>query len=111
MGWVYRLHFWQPIGGTGSNSALHYTGWAGMKTLERRLAQHASGTAGVPITTEFHRRGIGFWVADIEPGTRDDERRIKRQHGGAGRTCSVCAILAAQAMVCSDVTTLLTLAA
>jgi hypothetical protein len=82
-GLVYTLHLWPPLA-----HAKHYTGTArDERRLPERLADHALGR-GARLTQVQVGRG-GFWVlAQIQPGGRTLERRLK-QHGAA-RRCEVC---------------------
>ena len=87
MGSIYTIHFDKPLGTSGRNAAQHYTGWA--KNWKQRFARHQNGTSGVPIINAALRAGITFQVVDVRRGTRDDERRMKR-NGHHVRRCSIC---------------------
>jgi len=79
---VYTLHLWPPLGHAG-----HYTGTTPERRLVQRLTDHALGR-GARLTQVQVERG-GTWVlAQIQPGDRTTERRLK-QHG-ATRRCEVC---------------------
>lgn len=88
IGSIYTLHFNAPIGGSGRNSASHYTGWA-KGDATARIAHHRRGNSGAKIVEHVVASGIGFVVGDIRPGTREDERRIKN-NGNHARRCAVC---------------------
>jgi predicted GIY-YIG superfamily endonuclease len=82
-GTVYLLHFDRPY-----RHAAHYTGFA--TNLAARLAAHATGH-GARLLAVIHAAGIGWTLARTWPGTRSDERALKRQ-GGASRRCPLCGI-------------------
>jgi predicted GIY-YIG superfamily endonuclease len=83
---VYILHFNVPIA-----HARHYTGYC--KDIARRLAQHRMGRdgkhGGARLTQVACERGIDFQLVYLEPGTRADERRLKRAKN-APRLCPIC---------------------
>lgn len=81
-GYVYLLHFDGKI----ADHAQHYLGWA--SNVDTRIAQHKAGN-GARITAELKRLGMTFEVVAIWPGTRNDERRMKRRHHHS-RYCHVC---------------------
>ena len=81
VGEIYLLHFDRPL-----QHARHYRGWA--RNLAGRLAHHAKGS-GARLTQVAVDRGIGWVLADVRPGTRAEERRLKNL-GSAERTCPVC---------------------
>jgi predicted GIY-YIG superfamily endonuclease len=87
VGWVYTLHFDQPIGDTSNRYgyAQHYTGWA--VDLDARLATHTAGN-GARLLEVVSARGIGWRIACLERGTRDRERQLKAR--GAARRCPIC---------------------
>jgi predicted GIY-YIG superfamily endonuclease len=87
IGWVYTLHFDQPIGDTSNRYgyAQHYTGWA--VDLDARLATHTAGN-GARLLEVVSARGIGWKIASLERGTRDRERQLKAR--GAARRCPIC---------------------
>lgn len=88
VGWVYTLHFDKRIGLDGRNGALHYVGWA--RNLQARLANHAAANGrGAALTDWAVSHGIGWTLADTRPGTRADERRLKR-NGHHDQRCSIC---------------------
>jgi len=80
-GWVYVLHFNRPY-----RHACHYVGWS--EDLFRRLDAHAEGHGG-RLMAVIKAAGIGFRITAVFPGTRELERRIKRQHGG-NKVCPLC---------------------
>jgi predicted GIY-YIG superfamily endonuclease len=80
-GTVYMLHFSRPF-----RHAMHYTGWT--DDLTARLATHAAGR-GARLVAVARAAGITFTLARTRPGTRADERAIKRA-GGARRYCPIC---------------------
>jgi predicted GIY-YIG superfamily endonuclease len=80
-GTVYMLHF-----SASYRHARHYTGWT--DNLPARLDQHAAGR-GARLVAVAKAAGITFRVARTRPGTRADERAIKRA-GGARRYCPLC---------------------
>ena len=80
-GTVYLIHFDRPY-----RHARHYTGWAG--NLDARLARHRAGN-GARLIEVVMAAGIGWELARTWPGTRADERRIKRARN-APRLCPLC---------------------
>lgn len=80
-GTIYLLHFSAPY-----RHARHYSGWT--TDLPRRLSEHRSGR-GARLITIASAAGITFTLARTRPGTRADERAIKRC-GGAARYCPLC---------------------
>lgn len=80
-GIIYLLHFSRRYGHAG-----HYTGWT--TNLDARLADHRTGR-GARLITVITAAGITFTLARTRPGTRADERAIKR-NGGAARYCPIC---------------------
>lgn len=86
MGWLYLLCFERGLSGGGNS---HYLGYAS-KSVNKRIAQHAAGTAGAVFTTEAHRQEIAFRVGGIWRGcTPRDERRMKNQKQHR-RYCKLC---------------------
>lgn len=81
LGMVYTLHFLKPFG-----HARHYTGWT--EDVPSRLAAHTAAR-GANLVRLVQQAGIGFLVADVQPGTRARERQLKLQ-GGASRRCRIC---------------------
>lgn len=82
VGTVYVLHFDERLA-----HARHYIGFA--MDLKRRLARHHAGTSQARIIQVLRERGIGFRLAHTRPGTRGDERKLKRQHHSE-RFCPYC---------------------
>lgn len=69
-GLIYIIHFDRPY-----VHARHYVGWA--KHVGRRMQQHESGK-GARLLEVCNQAGIKYEVVFTIPGTRSDERRIKR---------------------------------
>lgn len=87
MGFLYMLHYERPL--SDRHPRFHYLGYAD-ENPERRIKQHRRGQAGAVFTTEAHRLGIAFSVAQIWPNmTKEDERRVKRMKSHR-RYCSLC---------------------
>lgn len=84
----YLLHFDRPVG-NDRHQASHYLGYAPDRTLRQRIAAHRAGD-GAAITRYATGQGIALELVRTWPGlTRQDERRLKRQHHHA-RLCPVC---------------------
>jgi hypothetical protein len=79
-GTIYLLHFDQPY-----KHARHQH-WT--LDLTHRLDEHRRGR-GARLIAVITAAGIGFQLARTRPGTRADERAIKR-FGGAARYCPLC---------------------
>ncbi len=90
VGVLYLLHFDEPIGDPTrpKMSARHYLGWAKDGKLIERLDRHAKGE-GASITRWAVEHGIGWTVVLLRDGTRDDERRLKK-NGNHHRKCFLC---------------------
>ena len=74
---IYILEFDQPI--NPARPARFYIGWAkDDATFTARLKHHMNGT-GSAFCRAAAKRGIGFTVVAMMPGSREDERRLKRQ--------------------------------
>lgn len=86
MGWVYLLHFHQPIA-PGKHTCRHYLGFAD-EDLERRIRQHRAGS-GARLTEVAKERGIGFSVVRCWVGDRKLERKLKNLHNGP-KLCYLC---------------------
>lgn len=89
---IYLLHFSEPLGDPGRPrmSAQHYVGFArDERDVAARLAEHRAGR-GARITAAVVARGGSLRLARRLPGTRADERRIKRR-GHFARYCPICA--------------------
>jgi predicted GIY-YIG superfamily endonuclease len=86
---VYTLHFdprYKPSPDAPPyKSAGHYTGHA--YDLEDRLAKHEAGR-GARLTQVQKEAGGSWRLADVQPGDRNLERRLK-QHSAA-RRCPIC---------------------
>lgn len=80
-GWVYLICLDRPLG-----HARHYVGWA--NNLEARLAYHG-GPGGARILAVAKSRGITWTLVRKMPGSKQDERRVKRA-GGQVRYCPRC---------------------
>ncbi len=80
-GTIYLLHFSRPY-----KHARHYTGWT--TDLAARLRDHHAGD-GARLIAVITAAGITFTLARTRPGSRHDERAIKRC-GGAVRYCPLC---------------------
>lgn len=89
MGTIYLLHYDGDLGAEANDprhKARHYTGFY---LNPGRIEHHRDGTSDVAIVNAFLRAGFGFVIARSRPGTRAEERRIKRA-GGAKRYCPIC---------------------
>ena len=87
---VYLLKFHQPVG-SGRKFVSYYLGYTQDSRLEQRLAEHRSG-AGAKLVAAAVARGIDFDLVRTWPkATRQDERRLKRQHNHKrfDHTCTV----------------------
>lgn len=95
-GTVYLLHLLEPYvpypDAPPWSCAQHYTGWAGggVRGLARRLDEHG-GPHGSPLLAAARAAGITWVLAWTWPGTRELERKLKRQ-GGARRHCPLCGV-------------------
>lgn len=73
---VYLIHFDQPIGGEGRNSASHYVGWAA-DSADERAKKHATNPDAA-IMAYLKDQGIGWKITRVWHGaTRQVERQIK----------------------------------
>ncbi len=89
---VYLLHFdppyVAPIGNTGRDKvAGHYLGSTSGDVAER-LAVHVAGQ-GSPLVRAAVAAGCNVTVARTWPGSKQDERRLKRRRNGR-LLCPVC---------------------
>lgn len=88
-GQLYLLHFDPPYepypGAPAYKCAGHYSGHA--YDLENRLAKHEAGR-GARLTRAQLQAGGTWRLADVRPGDRHLERRLK-QHSAA-RRCPIC---------------------
>ena len=80
-GTVYLIHFDTPL-----KHARHYVGWA--SDLELRLERHRSGN-GSALMRAVKDEGITWRLARQWAGTRNDERRLKKQRN-TPRQCPIC---------------------
>jgi hypothetical protein len=96
-GWIYLIHFDQPIGNDGNhgrNKAQHYWGHAAPGRLmsqleaERTEEKWPNGSAAA-VLAHLRRQGIDWHVADLQPGSYADEQRVKRR-GHAASHCPTC---------------------
>jgi hypothetical protein len=92
---IYLLHFERPVSG----HARHYMGWCrdSLTDLRTRLREHRTGNGhtGSVLTHAAHQQGIEFWLVRTWPGSRAEERRMKRKpRGSAGhaRRCPLCSL-------------------
>jgi hypothetical protein len=93
LGLVYTIHLEVPL-----CHARHYVGWtASPWHLSLRLAHHRAGN-GSRLLAAVTKAGIRFVVADVQPGTRADERR-KKDRKDCPRTCQLCR---GQRLACFD---------
>ena len=89
---LYLIHFQGGrLGGEGSKGASHYLGWASDRpgALKHRLREHRTGQ-GAAITRAAVERGLTLDLADVLPGDRHEERRLKRAGHIPERRCPVC---------------------
>lgn len=90
-GTIYLLHFDRALGDPERPraGARHYLGWANGEGVESRVERHRGGT-GAKIVRALVEQGGDFEVVWTRPGTRNDERRLKRTGHFADRLCPVC---------------------
>lgn len=74
---IYILEFSTPLG-SSRHQASYYVGYCDDHRLEQRFKEHLKGE-GAAITRAALKRGISFKVLATMPGTREDERKLKRQ--------------------------------
>ncbi len=81
---IYLLHFERPY-----HHARHYLGCTG--DLVRRLREHlgGKGMGGSPLVEAVRAAGIGVTLVRLWPDSFDQERRLKRWHGGS-QFCPLC---------------------
>lgn len=87
-GTLYFLHFDRPLHRTEKPHAQHYLGWTS-GPVEERLARHRKGNGAAVIRALGHQ-GIEFIVVWTKPGTREEERRLKRSGHFKERLCVTC---------------------
>lgn len=77
---IYILKFSHTIGNPSNprGQARYYVGWCEDWRLEDRLNEHNTGR-GAAITRAVVERGFRLELVATLPGTRDDERKLKRQ--------------------------------
>lgn len=77
---IYILKFSHMIGNRSNprGQAGYYIGWCEDWRLEERIDDHVAGR-GACITRAVVERGYGLELVATLPGTRDDERKLKRQ--------------------------------
>lgn len=79
---IYFLEFDPPLGNQ-RHSARFYCGWTrSLKSLPHRMENHRQGN-GAAICRWAAQHRIQMKIIHIEPGTRDDERRIKERKNHA----------------------------
>lgn len=85
----YLLHYEHPIGNLDNprGKAQHYLGYT--DNLQRRLADHRTGSNGSALTRAFNQQGIGFTLARTWLGDRTREKKLKRAHNHP-RLCPIC---------------------
>ena len=78
LGTVYVIRLERPIGDTTNRHgwAQHYVGWCA-DDPEARLAEHRAGR-GSRMLAAAAALGIELTIVFTMPGTRDDERAVKR---------------------------------
>lgn len=81
---IYLLHFSQPICSTRTTQ--HYLGWT--NDIDERLRKHRKGK-GSRLCEVAVSRGVKIQLAEIIPGDRNLERRIKRQKNHR-KICPIC---------------------
>ena len=89
-GWVYLLHFTDPVTGEHARfgHAGHYVGWA--LHLQSRLDHHGT-VSGARLMFHVKQAGIGWELARVWQGSKQRERALKNQ-GGHSRKCPLCGI-------------------
>jgi len=76
-GTIYILEFSQPLGNE-KHRANYYIGWCSEGRLLDRFQEHCAG-CGAAITRAVIERGYKLKILYTMTGTRDDERKLKRQ--------------------------------
>jgi predicted GIY-YIG superfamily endonuclease len=85
VGEIYLLHFSGKV--SDRHTTQHYMGWA--RNTGARVAHHRKGT-GARLTAVAVEKGLTMEVVRTWPGTRDQERQLKRRKE-APAMCPVCA--------------------
>ena len=77
---IYIVELSRPIGNPKSKhgTAQYYIGYCDDDRLFDRMNEHLSGR-GAAMLRAAKKQGISFGVVATFPGSRDDERRMKRQ--------------------------------
>lgn len=87
---IYLIHFDEPYPSKGAGGTerhvKHYIGYS--EDVGQRFDKHTAGQ-GNPLMRAVGERGIGFKVVRTWPGTRAEERQLKRQKNSS-RLCPVC---------------------
>lgn len=83
MGQLYLLHIEPPL-----VHARHYLGWTANDDVQIRVDRHLAG-AGSPLIRAAVQAGRQVTLVKTWPGTRDEERRLKRR-GSSHRHCPLC---------------------
>lgn len=78
---VYLLHLDRPY-----RHARHYLGSS--RDVPARLAEHQAGR-GARLMQVIREAGIGFVLARLWEGGREQERKLKRRRGSV-RLCPIC---------------------
>lgn len=84
-GTLYLLHFSAPVG-----HAAHYVGWTKGADPQPRFAAHLAGR-GSPLVRAAVRLGITVTLACHTPGTRTQERLLKRRKSTRDY-CPMCSV-------------------
>lgn len=87
--WCYTVHFERPIKTQAPppHWPQHVTGWA--LDVDERLRAHVAGR-GSRLFVLAAEQGIGWDLAEVEPGDRNRERQLK-QHSARPR-CLICRV-------------------
>jgi hypothetical protein len=83
-GTVYVLHI-EPA----YQHARHYVGFTDAASADERVAEHLAGH-GSPLVRAALAAGHAVELATSWPGSRTDERRVKRAGGHGHRVCPRC---------------------
>ncbi len=89
VGWVYIIHFSQPLGNLSNPraQARHYAGFA-LDPLAR-FQEHCTGQ-GAKITRAAVQRGITLTLVGCHEAPQMTERMLKRQIKNTPRLCPLC---------------------